>query len=68
VQFTIPGPGAFTSRDFLSLTYFEVRGPNRFRQIGEVSTSFHAVNGIVCPNGIDIMAVNHHENAEAEVP
>jgi DNA-binding beta-propeller fold protein YncE len=50
------------------LTVFELRGPNRVRQIGQVPTSFHAVTGILVPElNRYYLAVNHHGDTEAEV-
>jgi DNA-binding beta-propeller fold protein YncE len=50
------------------LTIYELRGPNRFRQIGQVPTSFHAVTGILVPElNRYYIAVNHHGDTPAEV-
>ena len=50
------------------LHVFELRGTNRFRQIGEVPTSFHAVTGILVPQlNRYYIAVNRHGDAQAEV-
>jgi DNA-binding beta-propeller fold protein YncE len=50
------------------LTVYELRGPNRFRQIGQVPTSFHAVTGILVPElNRYYLAVNHHGDTEAEI-
>jgi DNA-binding beta-propeller fold protein YncE len=51
-----------------SLDIFELSGPNRFRQIGEVPTSFHAVTGILVPQlNRYYLAVNHHGDTPAQV-
>ena len=51
-----------------SLNVFELRGPNRFRQIGQVPTSFHAVTGILVPQlHRYYVAVNHHGDTQAQV-
>src|SRR5579872_5276561 len=51
-----------------SLDIFELRGPNRFRQIGQVPTSFHAVTGILVPQlNRYYLAVNHHGDTQAQV-
>jgi DNA-binding beta-propeller fold protein YncE len=50
------------------LTVFELRDANRFRQIGQVPTSFHAVTGILVPElNRYYVAVNHHGDTQAEV-
>ena len=50
------------------LYIFQLLGPNRFRQIGQVPTSFHAVTGILVPQlNRYYIAVNHHGDAQAEV-
>jgi DNA-binding beta-propeller fold protein YncE len=51
-----------------SLNVYELRGPNRFRQIGQVPTSFHAVTGILVPQlHRYYVAVNHHGDTQAQV-
>jgi DNA-binding beta-propeller fold protein YncE len=51
-----------------SLNIFEMRGPNRFRQIGQLPTAFHAVTGILVPElNRYYVAVNHHGETPAEV-
>lgn len=51
-----------------SLNVFELRGPNRFRQIGQLPTSFHAVTGILVPElNRYYVAVNHHGETPAQV-
>lgn len=51
-----------------SLNIFELRGPNRFRQIGQLPTSFHAVTGILVPElNRYYLAVNHHGETPAQV-
>ena len=51
-----------------SLDVFELRGPNRFRQIGQLPTSFHAITGILVPQlNRYYLAVNHHGDTPAQV-
>src|ERR1700687_3243223 len=51
-----------------SLNVFELRGANRFRQIGQLPTSFHAVTGILVPElNRCYVAVNHHGETPAQV-
>src|SRR5882762_2888116 len=51
-----------------SLNVFELRGANRFRQIGQLPTSFHAVTGILVPElNRYYVAVNHHGETPAQV-
>jgi len=50
------------------LYIYELRGPNRFRQIGQVPTSFRAVTGILVPQlNRYYLAVNHHGDTPAQV-
>jgi DNA-binding beta-propeller fold protein YncE len=47
---------------------YNLIGNHRFRQIGQIPTSFHAVTGILVPRlNRYYLAVNHHGNTPAEV-
>jgi DNA-binding beta-propeller fold protein YncE len=50
------------------LSIFELRGPNRFRQIGQLPSSFHAMTGILVPElNRYYVAVSHHGDTPAQV-
>jgi hypothetical protein len=63
-----PGPKRLYVAGLPSLNVFELRGPNRFRQIGQVPTSFHAITGVLVPQlNRYYVAVNHHGDPPAQV-
>lgn len=51
-----------------SLDIFQLLGRNRFRQIGQLPSSFHGVTGILLPElNRYYVAVNHHGDTPAQV-
>lgn len=63
-----PGSKRLCVAGLPSLNVFELRGPNRFRQIGQFPTSFHAITGILVPQlNRYYVAVNHHGDTPAQV-